>query len=256
MISHCRYDPPQAASLATRDRRAARRVTLSGVAGTGRYDKRAHGGYTADRQVSAMPTHQDQSRRRQELYALLGELPDRHRPVTAQRIAETRTASYVLERLVLDLNGIEPVPAYFARPLTAAPGERRPTVALGMQLLLSKSEEQGDYEGLNIIPGKVVRFSGPKMDGLKVPHMGWNSIKRTSDCPIFAGVTDGSAVFFVHSYYVVPPSDAVAATTDYGVEFCSVIWKDNVIATQFHPEKSGSVGLIMLKNFTALPSGD
>jgi glutamine amidotransferase len=134
-------------------------------------------------------------------------------------------------------------------------------VCLGMQLLLSESEEQGLHRGLDLIPGRVVRFFkpedvGPATTGLKVPHMGWNSLLKVSDCPLLVGVPDGASVYFVHSYYADPPNDVVAATTDYGINFCSVLWHGSIFATQFHPEKSGAVGLRMLANFAALGSGE
>lgn len=125
-------------------------------------------------------------------------------------------------------------------------------ICLGMQLLLTKSEEQGVFYGLDVIPGEVLRFPKPDAAGLKVPHMGWNLLRKTYDCPLLAGVPDGASVYFVHSYYTDPPKDAVAARTDYGIEFCSVIGKDNIYATQFHPEKSGTVGLRILENFAAI----
>jgi glutamine amidotransferase len=122
-------------------------------------------------------------------------------------------------------------------------------ICLGMQLLLTESDELGSYRGLYLIPGRVVKF--PKTS-LKVPHMGWNSLNKATTCPLLAGIPDGANVYFVHSYYVKPPLDTVAATTDYGVEFCSVIHKGSIFATQFHPEKSGAVGLRMLENFAAI----
>jgi glutamine amidotransferase len=130
-------------------------------------------------------------------------------------------------------------------------------ICLGMQLLLSESEEQGSFKGLDLIPGKVVKFFKPEdvtptTSSLKIPHMGWNSLHKAQDCPLFDGISDDAKVYFVHSYYVNPPNDAVAATTDYGIEFCSTIWKDNIFATQFHPEKSGAVGLKMLENFVKI----
>ncbi|MEN6372276.1 MAG: imidazole glycerol phosphate synthase subunit HisH [Armatimonadota bacterium] len=125
-------------------------------------------------------------------------------------------------------------------------------ICLGMQLLLTQSEEQGVFDGLDIISGKVVKFPPPDKSGLKVPHMGWNSLRKTGECPLLAGVPDGASVYFVHSYYIDPPKDAASAYTDYAVEFCSVIGKDNIYATQFHPEKSGAVGLRILENFAAI----
>jgi len=122
-------------------------------------------------------------------------------------------------------------------------------ICLGMQLLFTESEEFGKHEGLNVIPGKVIRF--PHDPQLKVPHMGWNQVKKTGNSPSpLDKISDKSFVYFVHSYYVVPKDKKViASTTDYGIEFCSSIQKDNIFATQFHPEKSQEVGLKILKAF-------
>lgn len=126
-------------------------------------------------------------------------------------------------------------------------------VCLGLQLLFSESEEGGVYHGLGIIPGRVVRFS----DRLKVPHMGWNQLNiKKPDAPIFQDIPEGSYMYFVHSYYVQPDDSAViAATTDYGIEFTSIIARDNLFATQFHPEKSQEIGLRLLRNFGSLITG-
>jgi glutamine amidotransferase len=122
-------------------------------------------------------------------------------------------------------------------------------ICLGLQMLFDSSEEGGKYPGLGIIPGKVVRFT----HGLKIPQIGWNQISIKSQAPLLRGVPEGAFVYFVHSYYVVPDDPSVVATTtDYGYEFCSSIWRDNVFASQFHPEKSQSVGLSILENFAAL----
>lgn len=121
-------------------------------------------------------------------------------------------------------------------------------ICLGMQLLLSISEEMGEHRGFGVIPGRVVRF--PNTPGLKVPHMGWNSLRILRRAPALADVPDGAMVYFVHSYYCVPENREVWATsTEHGIEFCSSLWKDNLFATQFHPEKSGEVGLCMLRAF-------
>lgn len=129
-------------------------------------------------------------------------------------------------------------------------------ICLGLQLLFTESEEFGHHKGLNIIPGRVVRFPGDmrcRSEVLKVPHMGWNQIDIRRPAPIFNGIENGESVYFVHSYYVVPEDDSVvAATTDYGRTFCTAIWRDNLMATQFHPEKSQRVGLKILKNFGEL----
>ena len=123
-------------------------------------------------------------------------------------------------------------------------------ICLGLQLLFSESEEGKLYRGLDIIPGRVIRFSNQ----LKVPHIGWNQLDiKKPDAPIFRGIPDGSYMYFVHSYYVQPAdTDVIAATTDYGIDFTSMIAKDNLFATQFHPEKSQKIGLQILRNFGSL----
>jgi glutamine amidotransferase len=119
-------------------------------------------------------------------------------------------------------------------------------VCIGMQVLLSDTEEGGNHQCLGIIPGKVRKFA----PGLKVPHMGWNQLKQKIEHPVFEGIADGANFYFVHSYYVEPEDKGlVAGETEYGATFCSVIAKDNLIATQFHPEKSGEVGLKIYDNF-------
>ena len=123
-------------------------------------------------------------------------------------------------------------------------------ICLGLQLLFDVSYEDGHYEGLGIIPGKVVRFAAPA--GVKVPHMGWNQIARRNGVqpPLLAGLPDSAHVYFVHSYYVAPDDPAViAAETDYAGTFTSAIWRGNIFATQFHPEKSQASGLRILRNF-------
>lgn len=126
-------------------------------------------------------------------------------------------------------------------------------ICLGLQILFTTGEEFGESSGLNLIKGKVVRFSrnDPSMPTrLKIPHMGWNSITIKKDLPLFRGIEDGSFFYFVHSYYVVPDDEGVvAATTDYGMEFTSGIQRENIVALQFHPEKSQQMGLRLLKNF-------
>jgi len=123
-------------------------------------------------------------------------------------------------------------------------------ICLGLQLLFTESEEFGVHKGLGIIPGKVRKFT---LDpALKVPHMGWNQVNVQRPCPLFEGIADGSNWYFVHSYFVDPTDRTVAATTTtYGTPFVSAIWKENVVACQFHPEKSQSVGLRLVKNFGA-----
>lgn len=127
-------------------------------------------------------------------------------------------------------------------------------ICLGLQLLFSKGYEDGEHDGMDIIPGKVVRFdfSKDKANGkLKIPHIGWNQISaRHEPAPILKNVPDNAYMYFVHSYYVCPDDAAVIATeTDYGVRFTSMVWHKNIFATQFHPEKSQQWGLTILKNF-------
>jgi imidazole glycerol-phosphate synthase subunit HisH len=124
-------------------------------------------------------------------------------------------------------------------------------ICLGLQLLFDVSYENGRHEGLGVLPGEVVRFELPQE--FSVPHMGWNQLAIRRPAPILAGLAEGTYVYFVHSYYVAPKDSQVIATeTDYGGYFCSMIWRDNVFATQFHPEKSQSEGLHILKNFAEL----
>jgi len=123
-------------------------------------------------------------------------------------------------------------------------------ICLGLQLLFTESEEFGISKGLDIIKGRVIRFKGPEFSGLKIPHMGWNLLAMKRRPPALADVPENSHVYFVHSFHVVPEDKAViATTTPYGIEFVSSIWKDNIFATQFHPEKSQALGLSILKRF-------
>jgi glutamine amidotransferase len=122
-------------------------------------------------------------------------------------------------------------------------------ICLGLQLLFSESEEFGLSKGLDIIKGRVERFK-IQDSTLKVPHMGWNSISIKRRAPALQDVPDNSHVYFVHSFHVVPEDkNVIATTTDYGIEFVSSIWKDNIFAVQFHPEKSQTLGLSILKRF-------
>jgi len=146
----------------------------------------------------------------------------------------------------------------FVEPILQVIAEGRPFlgICLGLQLLFTESEEFGLHKGLGVIPGRVVRFpEGMQEQGekLPVPHMGWNQISLKAETPLFNNIADGSNVYFVHSYYVKPDDPTVvAATCNYGLEFCAAIRKDNVMATQFHPEKSQGIGLQMLKNFAEM----
>jgi imidazole glycerol-phosphate synthase subunit HisH len=124
-------------------------------------------------------------------------------------------------------------------------------ICLGMQMLFTRSHEDGIYNGLNIIEGDVVRF--PHVEGLKVPQMGWNELTFRKDCPLFKGLPQKSSVYFVHSYYADPlDPEVIAADADYPTPFTAAVWQDNIYATQFHPEKSQQVGLTMLRNFAEL----
>ncbi len=120
-------------------------------------------------------------------------------------------------------------------------------VCLGLQLLFSRSEEGERMKGLDIISGSVVRFKGK----LKIPHMGWNTLEtKKRGCPVLKKIKDKDYFYFVHSYYGVPEDKSwVLATTGYGAHFCSAIWKENIFATQFHPEKSQAGGLQIIRNF-------
>ncbi len=119
-------------------------------------------------------------------------------------------------------------------------------ICLGLQVLFTESEEFGIHKGFDILKGTVVRFQ----INLKVPHMGWNNAKIQRRPPIFDGIQDEAFFYFVHSFYVVPAdNNVIATTTDYGVTFTSMVWKENIFATQFHPEKSQETGLRILKNF-------
>lgn len=119
-------------------------------------------------------------------------------------------------------------------------------ICLGFQLLFTTGYENGVNSGLGVFPGTVERLS----ETVKVPHMGWNQVNKTADTPILSGIPSGANFYFVHSYVVKPDDPALSATvTDYAGNFVSGIWRDNVYAFQFHPEKSSTLGLIMLKNF-------
>jgi glutamine amidotransferase len=127
-------------------------------------------------------------------------------------------------------------------------------ICLGLQLLMTESEEFGCHKGMNILQGRVRRFPTGLADAqgnvLKVPHMGWNQAHVSRRSPIFDGIPEKAYFYFAHSFYVEPVSDAmVATTTDYGVRFVSGIWHDNMFGIQFHPEKSQTHGLRLLRNF-------
>jgi imidazole glycerol-phosphate synthase subunit HisH len=129
--------------------------------------------------------------------------------------------------------------------------EKRPLfgICIGLQVLFTGTEEGGWYECLNIIPGRVKKLPS----GLKIPHMGWNQVKQKFTHPIFEGVPNEANFYFVHSYYGEPEDKSVIlAETEYDISFCSALAKDNLVATQFHPEKSGDLGLKIYYNFLKL----
>jgi len=168
----------------------------------------------------------------------------------------------------------------FIEPLRTAIQQGKPVlgICLGLHFLFSESEEFGVHKGMDLLPGRVRRFAGDMDDPdtagtrqpgtrqpgtrqagtlpgarLKVPHMGWNRVKVVRPAPILAGLPEEAYFYFVHSYYVEPADPTItAAVTEYGTWFTSVVWRDNLFATQFHPEKSQGIGLQLLKNFAAL----
>ncbi|MFT4690852.1 MAG: imidazole glycerol phosphate synthase subunit HisH [Verrucomicrobiia bacterium] len=126
-------------------------------------------------------------------------------------------------------------------------------ICVGYQALFERSEEFNSCaKGLNIFDGNVIRF--PEQEGLKVPQIGWNQVElKKNDCPLFKGIEDNSYFYFVHSFHPEPADDSiVVGRTDYGRNFASAVWRDNVFATQFHPEKSQTVGIKLLENFVDL----
>lgn len=132
-------------------------------------------------------------------------------------------------------------------------------ICLGMQFLFDISEEMGEHQGLGLVSGRVVRFPSPAVGGpieqdvLKVPHMGWNEIIHDGTHPLLKGILSGSHGYFVHSYYCEPVlDDTIIAQTEYGLRFASIVERDNVLGIQFHPEKSQSVGLRILRNFVTM----
>ena len=123
-------------------------------------------------------------------------------------------------------------------------------ICLGLQLLFSDSEESPGHEGLSLLPGHIIRIPDT---GLKIPHIGWNSVEITSGSRIFKDIPDGSYFYFVHSYYLKADDEQiVAATTEYGTTIHAAVESGNVFATQFHPEKSGEIGLNVLRNFCGI----
>lgn len=132
--------------------------------------------------------------------------------------------------------------------------EKRPLLAIcvGLQVLLSRTEEDGGHKCLDIIKGDVIKLPA----GFKIPHIGWNQLEQKINNPIFAGIPDKSNFYFVHSYYADPlDKSIIAGTTEYSLPFCSMIIQDSLVATQFHPEKSGAIGLKLYSNFINIALG-
>ena len=136
----------------------------------------------------------------------------------------------------------------------AANGKKIMGICLGMQMLFEESHEYGVHKGLGLIPGRVVPMAGYIPEGLKIPHIGWNPLilKGESKHPLLKYVNEGDCVYFVHSYFATDCNDSVIATAEYGRELTAAVAKDNVMGCQFHPEKSGKVGLSILKAFCEL----
>ena len=125
-------------------------------------------------------------------------------------------------------------------------------ICLGMQLLFEKSYEYGEHRGLGILKGSIVPFKDVLSPAYKIPQIGWNAIRFNEDVPIFRYIKSGDFVYFVHSYYAPASTPSVAAKTEYGIEFASAVAEGNVYGCQFHPEKSGRVGLSILRGFCDL----
>lgn len=132
-------------------------------------------------------------------------------------------------------------------------------ICLGMQLLFDRSYEYGEHKGLGILPGEIIKMTPNEMvdtsgRSLKIPHMGWNNLEIIKPAPLLTGLEQASSVYFVHSYYLETTSDVVSAYTTYGKRIAVAAQKDHIFATQFHPEKSGPIGLQILKNFGGIKS--
>ena len=138
----------------------------------------------------------------------------------------------------------------------AAAGKPLMGICLGMQMLFEKSYEYGEHAGLGLIPGKVIPIADVIPADLKIPHIGWNSLHFKQESPIFKHVNEGDCVYFVHSFYAADCEGSVVATAEYGAELTAAVAKGNVFGCQFHPEKSGKVGLAILKAFTEIKEGD
>ena len=138
----------------------------------------------------------------------------------------------------------------------AAQGKPLLGICLGMQLLFEKGYEYGEHQGLGLIKGSVVPMEGVIPAELKIPHIGWNALKFKKTSPLFQNIKDGDCVYFVHSFYATDCDENVIATAEYGAELTAAVANKNVFGCQFHPEKSGAVGLEILKAFTQLKEED
>ena len=134
----------------------------------------------------------------------------------------------------------------------AADGKSLMGICLGMQMLFEKSYEYGEHEGLGLIKGAVKPIADVIPEDLKIPHIGWNALKFKGDSPLFSKIREGDCVYFVHSFYAADCEESVIATAEYGAELTAAVAKDNVYGCQFHPEKSGAVGLNILRAFAEL----
>ncbi len=154
--------------------------------------------------------------------------------VGAFRDAREKLASAGLDSLICD---------------EARSGKKIFGICLGMQMLFERSYEYGEHCGLGLLRGSVVGMEGRIPDGLKVPHIGWNSLAFKSSHPVFRYVNEGDFVYFVHSYYAVGCEDSLVASTEYGIDITAAVGNGNIAGAQFHPEKSGDVGLKILRGF-------
>ena len=134
----------------------------------------------------------------------------------------------------------------------AASGTPLLGICLGMQMLFEKSYEYGEHKGLGLIKGSVVSMQGRIPQNLNIPHIGWNALKKITDSPILKYVNDGDCVYFVHSYYATDCADSVSSVAEYGIDITASVENKNVYGCQFHPEKSGNVGLSILRAFCEL----
>ncbi len=141
----------------------------------------------------------------------------------------------------LEATGLVPIIKKFPRPMLG--------ICLGMQLLFEESLEYGRHKGLGLLPGSVVPLEGKISKELKIPHMGWNALEFKKNSPIFKYINEGDFVYFVHSYFASCPEEVISSVSDYSIPVTGSVENNNIYGTQFHPEKSGEVGLKILKAF-------